>query len=109
MKFIPLVAAALVTFGAVSADAAMADWHNLIGTWADTTDGNCRITMSNDGSVVSNHCSRWNFARFSRPYPDDTDFVARDGTLCHVTLIIPLGNRTMVQTPCGSFTLTRVQ
>jgi hypothetical protein len=109
LKVIPIFAAAFVALCAVPAQAAMTDWHKIIGTWADTTDGACRITMNPNGSIVAEHCSRWNFASFNRPYSDETEFVARDGTQCRATLIIPVGNRVMIQTPCGTFTLTRSQ
>jgi hypothetical protein len=109
LRVISIVAAAFVAFCAVPAQAALTDWHKLIGTWTDTADGACRITMNPDGLITAEHCSRWNFASFSRPYSDETEFVARDGTRCRATLIIPVGNRVMIQTPCGTFTLAHAQ
>jgi hypothetical protein len=91
--------------------AATTDWHLLIGTWADPSDQNCIITIGNDGSVASEHCTHWNFVRLNRPYPEESEFVAKDGTLCRVTMLLPIANRLAIQTAglCGNYSLVRVK
>jgi hypothetical protein len=110
MKTILFAIALLLASGTRPVMAATTDWHLLIGTWTDPSDQNCIIMIGN-GSVASEHCMHWNFVRLNHPYPEEAEFVAKDGTLCRVTMILPITNRLVIQTAgrCGNYSLVRVK